>query len=645
MKYIYKVQKAFVALVLIVSFEANSFSLFAQDIVSTSDDISGGSSVFVFRQSRKANQLKVAFRKTPSKRTASSKLESRKKVRQQAKVVQAKKPTRVKSVAGKKPANLIIKPPKENQKPTVPQIDNSVAFANGAEEYLKRNELDKAVGLFKKSLEFNPKNREAQLGLSEALTIQADKLIEDTSPESAAYLYTEAIKLDENNAAAHAGLGETYVALENDAKTPEASLELKSKALAEFEAALRLSPELSELFAPLGILYIEKGEIAKAETLLLKSVSSDPTNSENQYFLGLVRYKQNLNQEAIESFNQAIKLDPTNANAHYYLGEVYDRLDKDKEAIASYQKSLELDPKNVDAWFDLGVANYNRGNYDKSVEAYLQAILLKNDSLDARRNLADVYRQLLKFDLAVGQYQTAGTLIERDKSATDAEKAELFSKQGYCLGKTQKWNSAIASLVKATSFKADDIDYTNLGWAYYNAATVNLRTNNQAKAKENLQLGKKALQTATTMNPKSVGGFLNLGVTLIGTGDFNEAVSALKTADELKKDWEIAKFELGFAYQQLSDWKNAVSQFKRVTELNKQNFEAFYRWGLAENSLNNKDSVKDILKELRKFKSAKAQELAGDLDRRLRGLVLDTTVRKLENKIIKSVPKIPRFPY
>ncbi len=650
MKNWFKFQSFGVTFLLIFSIWLNSISVFAQDIVSTSDDISGGSSVFVFRQSRKSSQLKVAFRKTAAKRSTANKTETRKKVRQQIQVARSTKPERVKSTPPKKPTTTAAKPPKPNQKPTPTQVENSVAFAAGAEEFLRRNEVDDAVELFRKSLEFDPKNTNAKLGLSEALTLQADAYAESTSPESAVVIYNDAISNNSNNSAAFAGLGEVYDTIENSAQTPEKSKEFKTKAIAAYEKALILSPYLSELYAPLGVLYVDQGEIAKAETTLAKAVAANPDNAEVQYFLGLVRYKQNLNQEALASFKQAIKLDPNFANAHYYLGEVYDRLDRDKDAVAAYKEAVRIDPKYVEAWFDLGVANYNREKYDDAVAAYKEAIRIKNDYIDARTNLADVYRQLKRFEDAIGEYRIATTLVERDKNISNADKSEVFSKFGYCLGQVKKWNSAIESLNKAIAFKADDIDYTNLGWAYYNAASVNLRTRDQVAAKQNLQLGKKALETATTLNPKSIGGFLNLGLTYVGTGDFQLAVDALKKADELKNDWDLAKFELGFAYLQLKDWKNASTQFKRVTELNKDNFEAFYHWGKAENALNNKDNVKDILKQLRKFKSPKAQQMAQELDLILRGAVLNETKNVIENKInqnnpLNKIPKIPKLPY
>jgi tetratricopeptide (TPR) repeat protein len=661
-----KLRKIIVSLFLVWTFVCNSLPVVqAQDFISTSDDVSNGSSVFVMRQSRKANQAKVAFVRTKTKRTVVERKETRKKVKDQVVIIKKSKPVRPKAKPPKKPVLPGVKPPQKNVPPTPPQIDTSEAFAAGADTYLERNEIDKSVALYRKSLEFNPKNTSAKQGLSEALTAQADTMLdkalspdenatEEFSPQSAAQLYLQATELDDKNAAAYAGLGEAYDSIEDK----EGSTENADKAISAYEKAVSLSAELTEVFAPLGMLYFQKGEIAKADNYLAKAVASNPNDSETQFFLGLVGYKKNDNDSALSALKNSIRIRPDFADAHYYLGEVYDRLGKDKEAIDAYNDAVKINPKYVEAWFDLGVANYNRGNYDEAIKAYKEVKKLKNDYTDAWLNLADVYRQLgdankgtaaalPNYQAANSEYAAGVVFAERSKDYSDIQKAEIFNKFAYCLGKTASWDIAIKQLNKAIAIKADDIDYTNLGWAYYNAATKALTEKNQPKTIEMLKLAKDALQKATTLNPKSVGGLFNLGVTHEGLGEFQAAVDALKQVNELKDSWDIARYELGYAYNLANDMSNASAQFKRATELNKDFVEAFYQWGLAENALGRKDSAKEILKKLKTFKSPKASLLAQTLDLTIKGAVLNKGKREVENKIneVNPLKKIPKLPF
>ncbi len=616
MKKSFRVLNCFVSFILVLSILTNCVSILGQDIISTSDDISDSNlGVFVFKESQKKIQVKVAYKKTTAKRTVANKTETRAKVSLQIQATKQSKPlTQNPSTTLKSLPNPSIKPPKPDQTSTQIQTEASVAYVENAESSLKRKEFDKAVELYRKAVQFDSKNNVAKIGLSDSLILLANQVFESGNAESSRIIYEESIKIISTNATSYAGLGEVYDALEDDTNTPKIASELKNKSIFNYEKALELNPSLSGLFAPLGVLYVEKGEIAKAETILAKATLANPKNAEVQFLLGLVRYKQNLNQEALNSLKKAVKLDPKLSNAHYYLGEVYDRLNRDKEASLAYKQALKINPNFVEAWFDLAVSHYNRGRYLDSITAYKETVRLKNDYLEARVNLADVLRQSNKYEEAISEYRIATVLIERDKETTDSEKSKVFSKYGFCLGKVKQWNSALENLNKAIEYEADDVDYTNLGWAYYNAAVANNQDNKPEEAKQNFKLGRKALEAATKLNPNSIGGLLNLGVILVGNGEIQSGIETLKKADELKKDWDVVKFQLGIVYEQTKDWKNAADQFKRVTEINKDNIYAYYRWGIAENSRNNRIKAQEIIKQMKLMKSANAKALANQLE-------------------------------
>lgn len=63
--------------------------------------------------------------------------------------------------------------------------------------------------------------------------------------------------------------------------------------------------------------------------------------------------------------------------------------------------------KNRDLQLALGVAEYNNGHLDAAAEAYTRAIELDPKYAMAYNNLANVYRDQKKYDLAATQYQLA----------------------------------------------------------------------------------------------------------------------------------------------------------------------------------------------------------------------------------------------
>ncbi|MBX7174202.1 MAG: tetratricopeptide repeat protein [Pyrinomonadaceae bacterium] len=583
---------AVLSIILVWSILLTSVPVQAQDIV-TSEDISGGSSVFVFRKSRATGQSKFASRAVV-KRNPSQKTESRNSIREQvAKATPQRE--KVKKVDPNTVAvnntnkntnskntnkNTNTNTKNTNSNSNVPMISKEQAsdsLAGAAEVFMERGQIDQAISYFSESIKLNPQNNPAKLGLSEAYTRKADSVYEKEGALQAERFYNLAISNDSNNAAAYSGLGNIYEETGKD-----------DLALTNYEKALSINQNLTELYAPVGISYYQKGEIAKADEFLTKAVAADPQNEETQFYLGVIRYKQNRDQEAMVALNKSIALNkvPENtAEAHYYLGEIYDRQDKDKDAINEYNQAVKYNPNYRDAWFDLGVSYYNRKRYNDAINAYNQAIRLQNDNYEYYENLGDTYRQLKQYDKAEGPYGLAVTFAERDvnKQADKAGLADLYSKYGFVLGYEAKWGSAIDALNKAVALSPDTVDFTNLGWAYYNSAQIDIRDKAKAdklgnasesqrlsaNSRQKLENGRDALKKATAMDQNFFPSFMNLGMTQTELGDYQSAIEALKRCVQLKDKWALAYNELGYAYQVSGKLDDAIQNFRKATDIDK----------------------------------------------------------------------------
>lgn len=632
----------------LLAFFINSFPISAQggDIVS-SDDISGGSSVFVFRKSKSAPQSKFASRK-PAKRTKSQKVQSRKRVQEQV--------SKVVSTRTKTPPKPIPTGNTPTGNSQTSRRAASSAFAGGAETFLERGEVEKAINLFRQAVKLDPTNDAAKAGLSESLTRFADTVFESDGPETALPLYQEATTLDKTNSAAFAGLGSVYDELDNP-----------DEAYLNYSTALTINPGLTELYAPLGVAYYQRGDITKADELLTKAVSARAEDDQTQYLLGVIRYSQKRYDESVAALSQSRKIKET-PEAHYYLGEVYDEQNREKEAIEEYNKAVTLNPRYTDAWFDLGAAYYNRQRYDDAINAYQQAIRLKNDNYESHENLADVYRQLAtiantgltktrkreeivvleqtrkrNYQLAEGEYQLAITLAERDqndpkKKIESQTLADLYSKYGFILGRLFKWTATITNLNKAVAINPDSVDFTNLGWAFYNAAQEDLQYKRPDQARVNLENGRDALQKATTMDPRAVGAFMNLGVTLTDLGDYKGSIEALKKCVGLRSNWIPALNELGIAYRKDGNLDEAVNNFKRAVNVDANFKSGLFNWAEAEYARGNEKEARKIQERLRKLDPNMAEGL---------NLIFNSPENRLKQKVNQKNPlnRIPKIPY
>lgn len=602
--------KGFLSLLLVWSFSIGSFSVQAQDLVPISD-ITGGSSVFVFRSSRKAAPKRFVS-VTKTKRTKIQRVETAKRVTKQFVTIAKVTPrrTRTKQV---EPTKV---PPTIN---TMPKGEASKIFAGVGEYYMDRNETDKAIEFFREALLLEETNPNALTGLSEALSLKGNQLLVEDKYPIARPFFEEAVKLNPKNAVAYFGLAEVLSDSDKD-----------TEALANYEKALQFDKDLTEMYVPLGILYYQKGEIAKADEFLSKALAAAPNDAETQYFLGLVRYAQNKNEEALTGFRNAVKTDANFAEGHFYIGEALTRLNKNDDAVVEYTEALRLKPKYFEANLSKGNVLYELGKYDEAVKSFEEAKRLKNDNFTVYLNLGDAYRQTGNFNQAESNYNLATVFAQKDKNFNREDLGEIYSKIGFVVGQQCainikkfipcKWNIAIQSLEKAVEISPNAADYSNLGWAYYTAGWLDLSQKRAADGKLKLEKAKVALQNALNLKPAySEAPLLNLGMTLSDLGDYPGAIAALKAATDKKEDWTFAINELGIAYRKSGDLENAVKQFERVVAKDDKFVSAYYN--LAEAQVQRKN-MKEAKKAYEKLKKLGRNDLAQQIELMTSGAVL-----------------------
>ncbi len=574
----------------------------AQDLVTT-EEVGSGSSVFVFRESRKKPQARSAggraVRSEGSGRVGNS--------RAAGQIAVAAKKRRADAAAARKKAAVVA----ANQK-----IARSNMLTAKAETSLDNDQTDPAITNFRAALAQNPKNTRATEGLSNALTAKGIETAGDTNNEAAMPFFEEAIKFDKQNDVAYAKLGAIH-----DAKgRPD-------KAVANYEKAVTINPAFTSLYPSLGLAYLDKGEIAKAEKSLQKADAAGIDTAETRYMHGVLYFKQNKNAEALAAFDDALKFDGRYAPALYYRGQVLDRMGQQDQAIVAYQKTLEFEPSNSAASYDMGVDYYNKGDYTNAATAYERTIKIDSSNAQAHANLASTYRQLERFADANAEYKIASATIKT---------ADLYSEWGYCLGKTNDWDKSVARLNTASELSPTAIDNSNVGWAYYNEANTQTVAKNDAAAKTNYELGKTYLQKAVAQDPKLDAAYLNLGSTHNALGEFQDAVRVLNVAVGLHQNWVIAINQLGFGFRGLNDLVNAVATFKRAVDLDGRNTFGLFNLGESYFASGNKKEAKKVHDRLAKIDPA----LAARLDNVIAGRVVDAAKQRVEQKI-----KVPRFPF
>lgn len=577
-----------------------------QDLIAT-EDITAGSSAFVFRESRKKPQSRAAggqIARAAGGRKASVSQSS-------AQIAAVNRKRLQDSIAARKKA-------------AVAAANRKIALSNTltakAEGFLDNGQTDQAITNYRAAIAQNPKNTRATEGISNALTSKGIDVAGDTNNVAAVAIFEEAVKFDKQNDVAYAKLGSIYDAQGQNAK-----------AITHYEKALGMNAQYTDLHTPLGLAYIEAGEIAAADSSLQKAIAAGADTADTRYLKGMVALKQNKNAEAAAAFEQTLALNNGYAMANYYRGQALDRLGQDEQAIAAYTATLNSEPKFGPAAFDLGVVYYNRGDYTNAATAYETAIKIEPANAQAHANLASTYRQLERYPEANAEYKAASETIKTP---------DLYSEWGYCLGKTKEWDKSTERLATASEMSPTAIDNSNLGWAHLNAANAATAEKNEPVAKQNYDKAKVVLQKAVQLEPKLDAALLNLGSTHNGLGEYQDAVQVLNTALTVRRDWNVAINQLGLGYRGLRDFKNAIATFKRVTDRDTSNIYGLFNLGETYFASGNKNEAKKINDRLKKIDPALANQLDGIISGRI---VVDKFKQKIDSKI-PSIPKLPRFP-
>jgi len=581
----------------------------AQDLIAVSS-ITGGSSVFVFRSS--SRQAKRFVTGAKPARSKAQRLETVKKIRTQYETIAKTTPRRDRAKVVD-PGKL---PPSAER--TMPAAQVSVLFSGVGEFYLQKGDFATSFDFFRDAIRLDDKNVAAKTGFSEALAVQGNDLLVKDKANEAKAVFLEALKYDPKNSAAYFGLGEVYAQLDQDAE-----------AIANYEKALQTDKDLTEIFVPLGIIYFQSGDIAKADELLGKALaSSSAQTAETQYFLGMVRSAQNRNEEALAAFQKAKTLDPTYAEAFYNSAETLVRLKREREAIPDYQKAVALKTGYFDAALGLAEAQFAAEDFAAALNDFQSASRIKNDSWQVYSGWGNAFLKTGKFNDAAAKLNLAVTFLTRQKDFDKTAAADIYSKIGYAYGqqceidtalfRPCQWSAAIKALEKAIELTGDPLDNANLGWAYLNASRVDMAMRMIPEQQAKLELAKAALLKVVSTNEViNDSAKQNLGAVLNDLGDFQGAVAALKDVSARHPDWTFSAYALGTAYFKINDFENAAKTLRAIVDRGANN-DPYYlpslkNLGATEIKRKNGKEVKRVIELLKKVSPADALAMERDM--------------------------------
>jgi Flp pilus assembly protein TadD len=271
-------------------------------------------------------------------------------------------------------------------------------------------------------------------------------------------LWTHTLEVTENNYTAHNDLGADLL-----------SRGQTSRAISQFQEALRLKPDYASAHINLGLALFRLGHTGGAISQYQEAIRLNPDRTGAHYNLGLALFNQGQIDGAISQYQAVLRLDPDYADAHNGLGLALGRKGLVNEAISQYREAIRSKPDDAPAYENLGIALLNQGQTDEAIVQFQKVIRLQPDDAEARNNLGVALYKKGQTVEATGQFQTAIRLQPDD--------AEAHNNLGLALLDQGQTDEAISQYQAAIRLKPDDVDaQKNLAKALELKNKSNLRT-------------------------------------------------------------------------------------------------------------------------------------------------------------------------
>jgi len=391
---------------------------------------------------------------------------------------------------------------------------------------LQRLEWDKAVRQFEAAIKYSASAAAyagaARAYLGQNRLLEADKAI------------NEAVAKDASNA--------RYLYLQGRVADAIGKAEEANR---KYEAALKVKPDLVEALCAEGLVWVSRGDPAKAQERLdaARKVPVEGLSAVEDEAIGELALTLGHRDQAREAYARALRKDPDDLIAHSGMGKALAA--HGELAAARREMEIALAQLDTDASlaFEYGSLLRRMGESQRALESFRKAVKLDTKEPRYRARLGGLLVERGEFEEAEQQLRQAVALNDRQ--------AEALYYLARALAGRKNLGEATDLMKKAVEIEPDNPD------AFYHLGLIYERGQQVRDAIE-------SFSRSIEKGNRSADAYEHLGLSLMVENRFQEAVKALRKASELDPKRARIWAEVGDAEQQAGDLESAIRDFQRA---------------------------------------------------------------------------------
>ncbi len=156
-----------------------------------------------------------------------------------------------------------------------------------------------------------------------------------------------------------------------------------------------------------AIEHLHAERIEQAQDLFQKVLQNQPNHPVALHSLGIIAYRRQTRDLAVELISKAIENAPRTPQFHNSLGVVFNALERFDDAIVSFNKALNLAPDYHEPCYNMANSLQRLNKFTQAIERYNHALLLEPDDPNIYYNIAVTMQKLDRHTEAVEHFEKA----------------------------------------------------------------------------------------------------------------------------------------------------------------------------------------------------------------------------------------------